>query len=358
MKIEFRNIHKAYGATPVLQGVSLGIKADEFFFLLGPSGCGKTTLLRILAGFVAPDQGEVLIDGRRVNDLPPESRHTPMVFQNYALWPHLTVFENVAYGLRVRRLSESEIAQRVREALEAAQIQGLAQRYPGQLSGGQQQRVAIARVLAVGPSVILFDEPLSNLDAQLRKEMRAELLAIHRSHPFTGLYVTHDQEEAMTMATRIGLLERGRLHQVGSAQELYMRPRNRFVAEFMGAMNWVPARVRPGREGEPPLLKTPLGFFRMSSPGPSAEPERELSMGFRPSAVSLSAGDGSNAIGCEILESQYAGSHQQLTVLARGREDPRAQFRFKVLEPNPLQIRRPGDRIEIRVAPEQIIVIY
>ena len=161
----------------------------------------------------------------------------------------------------------------------------------------------------------------------------------------------------MTMATRIGVLERGRLHQVGSAQELYTRPRNRFVAEFMGAMNWVPARAKPARTGEPLLLETPLGTFQASLPPPSSDPEREFTMGFRPSAANVSAGEGSNRIGCEILETQYVGSHQQLTVLARGTGDARAQFRFKIMEPNPLQIRRPGDRIEIRVAPEQIMVL-
>jgi iron(III) transport system ATP-binding protein len=359
MKIELHDIQKSYGLVPVLQGVSLTIETNEFFFLLGPSGCGKTTLLRILAGFVAPDRGNILFDGERVNDLPPEKRGTPMVFQNYALWPHLTVFENVAYGLRVRRQSESEINQRTHEALETTQIQALAQRFPGQLSGGQQQRVAISRALAVNPAVLFFDEPLSNLDAQLRKEMRSELLAIHRDRPFTGVYVTHDQEEAMTMASRIAVMERGRVLQVGSAQQLYTRPHSRFVAEFMGSINWIPARVRHSPSGESLPLETPLGDFLVAELPSSATPEKELLLGFRPSAVNLNTtvAAKTNRILCEVLETQYVGSYQQLTVLARGALNRSEQFRFKLIEPNPLQLRRNGDHLKVDVAPEQIIVL-
>ena len=360
MKIELRDISKSYGSTSVLQGVSLTIEPNELFFLLGPSGCGKTTLLRILAGFIAPDRGDIFFDGRRVNDLPPEKRRLPMVFQSYALWPHLSVFENVAYGLRVKGYSEAEIRRRTVAALETTRLESHVNHAPSQLSGGQQQRVAISRALAVDPHALLFDEPLSNLDTKLRVEMRAEILSIHRQRPFTVLYVTHDQEEAMTMATRIGVMDRGILHQIGAPQELYRRPANRFVAEFMGPMNWVSARVRAAPQGNPLQLETPLGIL---SAAPSQIPlvaGQKVSVGFRPASATFSFSQSRecvNRIAGEILETRYAGSCQHLTVRIRAAENKIGEIKLQLMESNPNRVRQPGEKIEVAVDPEQIMMM-
>src|ERR1700677_2300545 len=243
MTITTRNLVKAFGADArVVNDVSFTIAPGEMFFLLGPSGCGKTTVLRMLAGFLEPDRGEILFDERKMNGVAPQDRNTAMVFQNYAIWPHLTVFENVAYGPRARKLPEIE--KRVAEALRVARLEDLAQRKPAQLSGGQQQRVALARALAVDPGLILLDEPLSNLDARLRLELRGELRRIHRETRTTCLYVTHDQEEALSLADRIAVMNRGRIEQMGAPREIYEHPANDFTARFMGEMN-VLAAERP-----------------------------------------------------------------------------------------------------------------
>ncbi|ROR09960.1 ABC transporter ATP-binding protein [Erwinia sp. JUb26] len=227
-----------------LNDVSLTIAQGEFFSLLGPSGCGKTTLLNIIAGFLAPNQGQILLGGREVTALPPYQRNIGMVFQNYALFPHLSVGDNVAFGLKVRKVSRSEQEKRVADALRLVRLEGLAQRMPHQLSGGQQQRVAIARALAIEPQVLLLDEPLSNLDARLRKEMQDELRAIQQRVGITTILVTHDQEEALTLSDRIGILGHGELQQVGTPAALYRQPANRFVAEFIGQANLFPVAAQ------------------------------------------------------------------------------------------------------------------
>ena len=233
MKIELRNVSKVYGSTTIIEEVSLTIEPNEIFFLLGPSGCGKTTLLRMIAGFVAPDSGEILFDGVCTNHLPPEKRHTPMVFQSYALWPHLSVFENVAYGLRLQSLKEQEIQRCTIEALDATRMCGFKDRFPNQLSGGQQQRVAIARALAVNPKALLFDEPLSNLDAKLRAEMRREIRDLHRKLGITILYVTHDQKEAFEMSTYVVVLNQGKIEQQGTPAQIKANPAAGFVQDFL-----------------------------------------------------------------------------------------------------------------------------
>lgn len=220
-----------------LEDVSIEIGQGEFFSLLGPSGCGKTTLLNIIAGFLAPTAGRVLLGGTDVTALPPYRRNIGMVFQNYALFPHLSVAENIAYGLKVRKYSRAEQQKRVTEVLKQVRLEGLAERRPHQLSGGQQQRVAIARALAIEPQVLLLDEPLSNLDARLRKAMQEELRALQQRVGITTILVTHDQEEALTLSDRIGILGNGQLQQVGAPQALYRTPHNRFVAEFIGQAN-------------------------------------------------------------------------------------------------------------------------
>ncbi len=240
MTITTRHLVKSFGADArVVDDVSFTIAPGEMFFLLGPSGCGKTTVLRLLAGFLEPDGGDILFDQRRMNGIAPQHRNTAMVFQNYAIWPHLTVFENIAYGPRARKFSASDVERRVADALRVARLEELSQRRPAQLSGGQQQRVALARALAVDPGLILLDEPLSNLDARLRLELRGELLRIHRETRTTCLYVTHDQEEALSLADRVAVMNQGKIEQVGTSREIYERPANEFTARFMGEINLV-----------------------------------------------------------------------------------------------------------------------
>jgi len=234
---------KRYGATLALDGVSLTIAPGEFFTLLGPSGCGKTTTLRSVAGFVAPDAGEVAIDGVTVTRVPPHRRQVGMVFQHYALFPHRTVAQNVGFGLRMQRVDRAEIERKVKEALALVHLPGHGGRYPGQLSGGEQQRVALARAIVIRPRLLLFDEPLSNLDARLRVQMRDEIRDLQQRLAITTIYVTHDQEEAMAVSDRIVVMSAGRIVQVGSAEDLYHRPRTRFVAEFIGRVNLIAARV-------------------------------------------------------------------------------------------------------------------
>lgn len=237
MTIELRNISKKFNNVIALNNVSLIIEEGEFVTLLGPSGCGKTTLLRIVAGFVEPDEGEVYLDGELVNNTPPNQRPTGMVFQSYALFPHMTVEKNISFGLRMRRLPKSEIKEQVNEVAKLVGIQGMLDRFPSQLSGGQQQRVAIARTLAVKPSALLLDEPLAALDRKLRVGMRAELRKLVKQVGITTIFVTHDQEEALTMSDRIAVMDKSNIVQFGTPMEIYDKPKSMFVASFIGNSN-------------------------------------------------------------------------------------------------------------------------
>lgn len=245
--IEIAEVSKSFGAFRALSDVDLAFDAREFITFLGPSGCGKTTMLRTLAGFIRPDRGTIKVAERVLSGpramVPIEQRHMGMVFQNYAVWPHLSVFENVAFGLRIKKLAGPEISKRVTRILAAVGLEGLAQRHPGQLSGGQQQRVALARSIVVEPSILLLDEPLSNLDAKLRERMRTELKALQRRTGITFIYVTHDQAEAMALSDRIVVFNNGRVQQVGTPRDIYERPANVFVADFMGLVNKVDGEI-------------------------------------------------------------------------------------------------------------------
>ncbi len=232
--VTLKNITKRFGEVIAADRITLKIEHGEFFTFLGPSGCGKTTTLRIIAGLEYPDEGEIYFDDENVTELPPYKRNTGMVFQNYALWPHMTVFDNIAYGLKIRRVPKEEIRRKVLEVLELVKLRGLENRYPTQLSGGQQQRVALARALVIEPRVLLLDEPLSNLDAKLRIEMREEIKRLQKKLGITAIYVTHDQEEAMVISDRIAVMNQGRIMQVGEPREVYRRPQNLFVASFLG----------------------------------------------------------------------------------------------------------------------------
>jgi spermidine/putrescine ABC transporter ATP-binding subunit len=244
MQISVHDLTKRFGKLSVVNRVSFTIEEGELFTLLGPSGCGKTTLLRLIAGFYAPDEGEVRFDGRVMNRVPPDERGIGMVFQNYALWPHMTVAQNVGYGLKLRKIRAAEIAQRIESILEKVKLAGLGERYPGQLSGGQQQRVALARALVLNPKILLLDEPLSNLDAKIRVQVRAEIRKLQKELGITTVYVTHDQEEALTLSDRIAVLNQGKVFQIGPPKALYERPANRFVADFIGVSNLIEGKVR------------------------------------------------------------------------------------------------------------------
>ncbi len=242
--IELKNIDLSYGDTQVIKNVSLKINKGEFFAFLGPSGCGKSTLLRLIAGFEQCQNGEVFLGDEEVSRLPPWKRNVGMVFQNYALWPHMTIWKNVSFGLEERKLPHNEINQRVNDALELVGLQDYAQRRPNQLSGGQQQRVALARTIVIEPRVLLLDEPLSNLDAKLRVHMRQELLELQRKLGLTTIFVTHDQEEANTTSDRIAVLQDGIVQQVGSPMDLYDKPENLFVAQFLGSANVLKGNIK------------------------------------------------------------------------------------------------------------------
>jgi iron(III) transport system ATP-binding protein len=244
VRIAAENIVKRFGSLAALSEVSLSVEEGEMFTLLGPSGCGKTTLLRLIAGFYVPDAGDIRFGDRVVNGVPAHERGIGMVFQNYALWPHMSVFENVAYGLKLRKVPSPEIAQRVRGMLEKVNLGSLGERFPGQLSGGQQQRVALARALVLNPQILLLDEPLSNLDAKIRVQVRSEIRKLQKELGITAVYVTHDQEEALALSDRIAVMNQGKVSQVGPPKALYERPATRFVADFIGINNLAEGTVR------------------------------------------------------------------------------------------------------------------
>ena len=242
--IEIKNINVSYGSNHVLKDVSLNIENKDFYTFLGPSGCGKTTLLRLIAGFEKSSSGELFIDGKEVSNLNPWERDVGMVFQNYALWPHMTVYKNISFGLEEKKIDKKEIKTRVDEVLELVDLKDLSGRYPFQLSGGQQQRVALARTLVVKPKVLLLDEPLSNLDAKLRVQMRKELQDLHKKIGITSIFVTHDQEEANSMSTNLAILNEGIVQQVGKPVDLYNNPENIFVANFLGTTNVIDGTIK------------------------------------------------------------------------------------------------------------------
>jgi ABC-type Fe3+/spermidine/putrescine transport system ATPase subunit len=250
VEVRVENVRKTYGKVEALKGVSLAFKSGGLTAILGPSGCGKTTLLRSIAGFIQVDAGRILFDREEVTALPPQRRGTAMVFQNYALWPHMTIFENVAYGLRLQKVPAADIRRRVLKVLQLVEIGNLADvesRKPSALSGGQQQRVALARALVVEPKVLLMDEPLSNLDAKVRQRLRAELRQLQKQVGITAIYVTHDQEEALALADTVVLMDQGTIVQTGTPQEIYLKPATAFAAEFLGVSNQLEGEVREGR---------------------------------------------------------------------------------------------------------------
>ena len=246
--LQLKNINKYFGKNHVIKNVNLNFEKGHFITFLGPSGYGKTTLLRMIAGFYEPDEGEILLNGKNIEKVPPYDRNTAMVFQEYALFPHMNVFDNVSYGLRVKKKSKDEIEKRVKQALALMQLEGMEKRFPNQMSGGQQQRVAVARALVMNPEVLLLDEPLSNLDAKLRENVRVELRQIQQKMGLSTIYVTHDQSEALSMSDAIVVLKDGIVHQVGTPQEIYFEPKTAFVADFIGTTNLISLKGQSGNQ--------------------------------------------------------------------------------------------------------------
>ena len=290
VSLECRHISLSYGQNEVLKDVNLKVEPGEFFALLGPSGSGKSTLLRLIAGFNQHQRGELLVDGKDISGVPPHARNIGMVFQSYALWPHMTVWDNVAFGLMERRESRANIERKVGEALELVGLSAYAKRRPGQLSGGQQQRVALARTVVIEPKLLLLDEPLSNLDKQLRVQMRDELKNLQRKLGLTTIFVTHDQEEAMTTADRMAVLDKGILQQVGSATGLYDYPHNRFVAGFVGTANVIEGEMRAASDGSLRFAVQGLGEMHI----PRSHESLGVGAGalaFRPHQVSICVRD-------------------------------------------------------------------
>ncbi len=348
MRIAIRNLTKKFGETLALKNISLEIESQELYFLLGPSGCGKTTLLRTIAGFYQPDGGELFFGDKPMAGVPPHKRNTGMVFQNYALWPHMTVAENVTYGLDVRGISSDEKKRRVAEALDIVQMQQYAKRSPNQLSGGQQQRVALARALVIKPDVLLLDEPLSNLDAKLRLEMREEIRRIHAQTKITTIYVTHDQKEALSLATRMAVLRDGVVEQIGDPRTVYRSPANRFVADFIGETNWIEAEVRSVSATEC-KLQTELGLFT-SAPGSKLNAGAKVWLGFRPEAVQIGT-NGTNSFDTTIAHVSYLGEVEQY-----GLEFSPGKI-LKAFEQNPIEIRRVGASLTLHVRPQDCLVL-
>ena len=300
--VEIRGVTKRFGDVEVVQGVDLAVQAGEFLTLLGPSGCGKTTTLRMIAGFERPSSGRILLDGRDVVDLPPYRRDVNTVFQSYALFPHMTVAENVAYGLEQGRLGRAEIKRRVEEALALVRMSEYAGRRPRELSGGQQQRVAVARAVVKSPRVLLLDEPLGALDLKLRKEMQFELKQLQRRLAMTFIYVTHDQEEALTMSDRIALMNAGRIEQLGAPIEIYHRPRTRFVAGFVGETNVLTGVLEGGGEGGA-TWRLRVGEMRMRIPGAAGLGAGAAAcLMVRPEFITLSPWEGPAPEGSEWLD--------------------------------------------------------
>lgn len=326
---------------------SLVIEPGEFVTLLGPSGCGKTTTLRMIAGFESPDEGEIYLGDEAINALTPNKRDTAMVFQSYALLPHYNVFDNVAYGLKLRHVPKEEIRERVMKILDLVELTGMEGRMTNQLSGGQQQRVALARALVIEPSVLLFDEPLSNLDAKLRVTMRTEIRRIQQEVGITAIYVTHDQSEAMALSDRIIIMRSGVVEQIGSPQEIYYHPVNEFVADFIGEANFLKGRLEALSDNRAQLNVS--GDICHAAPVPGMEVGRDYTIVLRPEAASLAEEGG---LPCEVVLSCFMGSYQNYHVKV-------GETLVKLTDPNPKnkRIYKVGERCRLVFDPESVHVL-
>jgi iron(III) transport system ATP-binding protein len=353
ISIRIQKLTKRFGAVTALHHLDLVIEPGELFFLLGPSGCGKTTLLRCIAGFFIPDEGRIFFGDEDVTQLAPHKRNTGMMFQSYALWPHMSVAENVAFGLEERNLPRPEIRTKVAEALESVRMGAYAERRPNQLSGGQQQRVALARALVIRPRCLLLDEPLSNLDAKLRLEMRMEIRRVCKEFKLTTVYVTHDQKEALSVSDRMAILESGRILQVGSPQEIYRKPARKTVADFIGETNFIPGKLLSLSAGRA-RVSTALGDLDGILGDTGAQPAvgSQVTVSARPECWTISGvAAGPNAVRGRIGASVYLGENAQYDFVAGGAT-------LKILELNPRLVGRPGtEEFHASVRPEDVVVL-
>ncbi len=345
--VEAVNLTRRFGSVTALDGVSLAIARGEFFSLLGPSGCGKTTLLRLIAGLDFPDGGGLKLNGADMAGVPPQDRAVNTVFQNYALFPHLNVRDNVAFGLRMRKVPRAEIETRVRGVMELVRITELAARPPAQLSGGQKQRVALARALVNEPQVLLLDEPLAALDLKLRKELQQELRSLQRRTGITFIYVTHDQDEALALSDRIAVMDHGRIAQLGTGEELYERPRTRFVAQFLGGCNLLAAKVHErGRNGL--AVQTPIGHLQLAG----NDSRTEFTLAIRPEKILLHQSNGPNTLTGDVLETIYTGAETHCIVRAGGEN-----LRVVAVNNGPGPRLVPGQPVQLMLPAEALVVL-
>jgi len=358
-EINTRDLSKLYrsrqdGTTRAVDGVSLTIEPGELFFLLGPSGCGKTTLLRMIAGFIDPTGGKIAFDDQDVTHTPANKRDTGMVFQSYALWPHMTVGQNVGFGLDVRKVGSVEKTRRIKEALDAVQMGHLADRKPTQLSGGQQQRVALARALVIRPRVLLLDEPLSNLDAKLRVELRSEIRRICKSSEMTTVYVTHDQKEALSMADRIAIMRDGKVMQIGDPPTLYRSPRTSFVASFLGETNLLEASITEVKAGKA-VLDAGFGVFQadLGENAAKLEAGRSVTVSVRPETLHVCKSPEQGVFSGKISRTTYLGdiAHHVVALSDFVRVD------VAEINPRPQALMKVGDTVGLSVNPEDVSLL-
>jgi len=340
------------GVVRAVDAVDLTINPGELFFLLGPSGCGKTTLLRMIAGFIDPTKGRIAFDGEDVTHTPANKRDTGMVFQSYALWPHMTVGQNVGFGLEVRGVSAPDKAKRIKDALEAVQMGHLADRKPTQLSGGQQQRVALARALVVRPRVLLLDEPLSNLDAKLRVELRSEIRRVCKDFGMTTVYVTHDQKEALSMADRIAIMRAGKVVQIGDPPTLYRAPRTAFVASFLGETNLLEATITEIK-GDHAVLRAPFGTLEAATGASGHEVGQTVTLSLRPEAITVSTNQDRVLFGGQIRKTTYLGdiSHHVIELAGGSTVD------VAELNPEPRDAASEGAQVGLSVKPADVSLL-
>jgi ABC-type Fe3+/spermidine/putrescine transport system ATPase subunit len=353
ISIRIQKLTKRFGAVTALHDLDLLVEPGELFFLLGPSGCGKTTLLRCMAGFYIPEEGKIFFGDEDVTQLAPHKRNTGMMFQSYALWPHMTVAENVAFGLEERKVPKAEIRVKVGEALESVRMGAYAERRPNQLSGGQQQRVALARALVIRPRCLLLDEPLSNLDARLRLEMRSEIRRVAKEFKLTTVYVTHDQKEALSVSDRMAVMDAGHILQVGTPQQIYRRPARRTVAEFIGETNFITGTLKSSEQGRA-RIATPVGEFEGVFGDPAAEPAvgSTVTVSVRPECWTIGhTRPSENYVAGRIGKSIYLGENAQYDFVA-------GDSTLKILELNPRFVDRSGtEEFFASVQPSDVVVL-
>jgi len=354
--IELSDLTKTFGETIAVDHINLDIEKAELLTMLGPSGCGKTTTLRMIAGFIKPDSGEISVGGEVLSSpeegihVPPSKREMGMVFQSFAIWPHMTVFDNVAYGLRIKRLPKDEIQRQVRQALEMVRLEGLQKRYPSQLSGGQQQRVCLARSLVRRPRVLLLDEPLANLDAKLREEMRFELKRLQRETGITTVYVTHDQAEAMVLSDRIAVMEKGTIHQLDAPTNIYEKPKTKFVGDFIGLSNFIPGKITATTNGTA-VVSSQRGHVIHCRVPEKMEKDKEVLVLVRPEDIEIyrSRQQLSNLFRAKAVECAYLGNSRDYRFDMDGQ-------RVRVQSPSSIVL-KDGEEAYLHLNPERCVAI-